>query len=70
MHGLSLFETSKPFSTVTHFIQQGHTYSKVTPPDSATPFWGHFLSSNQQAYAHTLHEHMCLIFPIYLPGIN
>jgi len=29
---------SKPNPTVTHFLQQGHTYSnKTTPPNSVTP---------------------------------
>ena len=29
---------SKPTPTVTHFLQQGHTYSnKATPPNSANP---------------------------------
>jgi hypothetical protein len=27
----------KPTPTVTHLLQQGHTYPKVTPPNSATP---------------------------------
>ena len=32
-------ETSKTIPTVTHFLQQGHTYSdKTTPPNSATPY--------------------------------
>jgi hypothetical protein len=32
----------KPTFTVTHFLQQGHTYSnKVTPPNSATPWAKH-----------------------------
>ena len=36
------YETSKPISTETHFLQKGHTYSnKATPPNSATPFVGH-----------------------------
>ena len=36
--GLSIYETSKSIPTVTHFLQQGYTYtSKVTRPDSATP---------------------------------
>ena len=34
---LSIYVTSEPASTQTHFIQQGHTYSsKATPPNSAT----------------------------------
>ena len=38
-HGLSIYETSKPTPTVTHFLQQGHTYlNEVTPPNSATPY--------------------------------
>jgi hypothetical protein len=33
-----MHRTSKPMPTVTHFFQQGHTYSnKVTPPNSVTP---------------------------------
>ena len=36
---MSIYETSKPASTVTHFLQQGHTYSnKATPPNCATPY--------------------------------
>ena len=36
---LSIYETSKLTSTVTHFLQQDHTYfNKVTPPKSATSF--------------------------------
>ena len=32
-------DTSKTSPTVTHFLQQGHTYfNKATPPNSATPF--------------------------------
>ena len=32
-------ETSKPAPIVTHFLQQGHTYSnKTTPPNSAIPY--------------------------------
>ena len=38
-NSLSIYETSKPASAVTHFLQQGHThYNKVSHPDSATPF--------------------------------
>lgn len=36
--GWDEYETSKPVFTVTHFLQQEHTYSKATPPNSATPF--------------------------------
>jgi hypothetical protein len=33
---------SKPIPTVTHFLQQGHTYSnKATVPNSATPWTKH-----------------------------
>jgi hypothetical protein len=33
---------SKPTSTVIHFFQQGHTYSrKAIPPNSATPWVKH-----------------------------
>ena len=40
-HGLSIYEPSKPASTVTHFLQD-HTYSdKATPPNGAT-LWGPF----------------------------
>ena len=43
-------ETSKVASTVTHFLQQDHTYSnKAIPSNSATPFGGHFLS-NQHTF--------------------
>ena len=36
--GLSIYETSKPSSTVTHFLQQGHTYSnKATIPNGVIP---------------------------------
>ena len=36
---LSIYETSKTTSTVTHFLQQGNTYSnKTTPPNSDTPY--------------------------------
>jgi hypothetical protein len=31
-----VYETSKPASTVTHFLQQSHTHSKATPPNSPT----------------------------------
>ena len=32
-------ETSKPAPIVTHFLQQGHTYSnKTTPPNSTPPY--------------------------------
>jgi hypothetical protein len=34
---LSIYDTSKPTSIVSHFLQQGHSYSnKATPPNSAT----------------------------------
>jgi hypothetical protein len=37
-HRLSIYKTSKP-ATMTHFFQQGHTFSnKATPPDSAIPY--------------------------------
>ena len=45
-HGLSIYKSSKPASTVTHFLQQDHTYSnKATPPNSATPLEGYSLSN-------------------------
>ena len=28
--GFSIYETSKPYTTVTHFFQQGHSYSNKT----------------------------------------
>jgi hypothetical protein len=35
-------KVSKPTPTVTHFLQQGHTYSnKAKPPNSATPWAKH-----------------------------
>jgi hypothetical protein len=38
-HRLSICSISKPASTVTHFFQQGHTYShKATTPNSAMPY--------------------------------
>jgi hypothetical protein len=47
------YKISKPVSTVTHFLQQGHTYSKkAIPPNNVTPYsqtfkhisvWGSFL---------------------------
>ena len=48
--GLSIYETLKPASTVTPFLQQGHTYSNkvapcVTPYDQALKhmtIWGPF----------------------------
>ena len=37
-HGLSMYETSKPSSIVTVFLQQGHTCShKATPTNKVTP---------------------------------
>ena len=37
--GLRVCETLKSASTVTHFLQQGHTYSnKATPPNSVIPY--------------------------------
>jgi hypothetical protein len=37
---------SKPTHTMTHFLQQGHTYcnNKVTPPNSATP-WAKYIQT-------------------------
>ena len=54
---LSIYEASKPTSTMTHFLQQNHTYSNmVTPPSSANPFGGHLLSNNRThpQYMHIL----------------
>ena len=34
---LSTYETSKPVSTVTHFLQQDHTYSNKTTPTPTRP---------------------------------
>ena len=46
-HDLSVYETSKPTSIVTHFLQQDHTYTiKATPSINATPSGGHFLSNH------------------------
>ena len=37
--GLCIYEISNPASTVTHFLQPGHTYSnRATPPNSAPPY--------------------------------
>ena len=34
---MNRYETSKPTSTVTHFLQKGYAFSdKATPPNSAT----------------------------------
>ena len=34
-----IYFTPKPDFVVTHFLQQGHTYSnKITPPKSVTPY--------------------------------
>jgi hypothetical protein len=59
-------ETSKPTPTVTHFLQQGHTYSnKTTPPivplymGQAFKYmspWGPFLFKPPRTYIHT---HIC-----------
>ena len=36
---MSIYKNSKPASTVTHFLQQGHTYyDEATPPNSANPY--------------------------------
>jgi hypothetical protein len=36
---LNVYKTSEPASIVTHFIQQGHTYSNIaTPPNSAISY--------------------------------
>jgi hypothetical protein len=52
---LSIYEISKPDSTVTHFLQQGHTYSKAIPPNNTTAsgpsipthcMWGHSYSNH------------------------
>ena len=40
---------SKPTTTVTHFLQQGHTYpNKAIPPNSATPWAKHIQTKNIQ----------------------
>ena len=45
-YSMSICETSKPASAMTHFLQQDHIYSKkATFPNTATPFGGHFLSN-------------------------
>ena len=54
-------KTSKPTSTLTHFLQQSHTHSnKATPPNRATscgPLWEPFSSNHykevDQIYSHT-----------------
>lgn len=34
-----IYYTPKPDFVITHFLQQGHTYSKkTTPPKSVTPY--------------------------------
>lgn len=44
--GFSIYETSKPTSTVAHFLEKGHTYSnKTTPPRSVTPFGAIFFQT-------------------------
>ena len=43
---LSRYETSKPASTVTHFLQQDQTYSNKATPNNISPFGGHFLSKH------------------------
>ena len=38
-HRLSMYETSKPAPTVTHFLEQGNAYyNKATPYNSANPY--------------------------------
>ena len=38
----------KPIPTVTHLIQQGHTYyNKVTPPNNITP-WGKDIQTKRE----------------------
>lgn len=47
-------ETSKPTATVTHFPQQGQSYSKkATPSNSATPYGDDFLSNYHTDYRST-----------------
>lgn len=45
VHNLSVYEPSKPASTVTNFLQQGQAYSnKTTPPSNAIPY--EFMGAN------------------------
>jgi hypothetical protein len=44
----TLHRASKPTPTVTHFLQQGHTYSnKATPPNTAAPWVKHIQTTTQ-----------------------
>ena len=54
---LSIYETSRPTSTVTYFLQQDHSYSnKAILPSSTTPFGVHFLSNHHSSLLKTIFQ--------------
>jgi hypothetical protein len=52
------YETSKPASSVTHFLEQGHTHSnKATPPNGATPYLPSFQTHESMGRGHSYSNH-------------
>ena len=63
-HSMSICQTPKPASTMTHFLQQDHIYfKKATFPNSASPFGGHFLSNYHTSLR------ILLAFPAFLSSV-